>query len=424
MQETHIGSRIRDRRIEMGMKQAELAKYAGISASYLNLIEYNRRKIAGKLLVDIADHLQLTPEALTDGTDPKLLAQIRVSAIEAGQSIEDEQISAFAGRYPAWANVVAQQSQQIGALQSQIQTLNDRITHDPQLADSLHDVITSITSIRSSASILVSGEPLDADWQSRFNTNVYNDAVRLAAQSEALIKFLEAPQAYNHSHQSAQDEADTWMAATDHHVAALENGKSVSAVLKAADMSTSAARSALETRLRSYAADVAALPYALLDKAARAAKSNDYNPLLIAEACGVAMPVVLRRLAALRSGEGHPAISLAVCDASASITMIKQVAGFPMQRNREGCPLWPLYSAFSRPDQPIRTLVEMPGDAADRFLCYAIATRQGAAHFDAPPALQSTMIAIADPSQNRSEAVPVGVSCTLCPRQNCASRRA
>ena len=55
--DTLTGSRIRERRIILGLKQAELARRAEISASYLNLIEHNRRRIGGKLLLDIAEIL-------------------------------------------------------------------------------------------------------------------------------------------------------------------------------------------------------------------------------------------------------------------------------------------------------------------------------------------------------------------------------
>ena len=47
--EALAGTRIRERRIMTGLKQADLARNLGISASYLNLIEHNRRRIGGKL---------------------------------------------------------------------------------------------------------------------------------------------------------------------------------------------------------------------------------------------------------------------------------------------------------------------------------------------------------------------------------------
>ncbi len=48
------GSRIRERRLLQQMRQSDLAERVGISPSYLNLIEHNRRRIGGKLLVNIA----------------------------------------------------------------------------------------------------------------------------------------------------------------------------------------------------------------------------------------------------------------------------------------------------------------------------------------------------------------------------------
>ena len=42
-----IGTRIRQRRRELGLTQAELARRVEISAPYLNLIEWNKRRIAG-----------------------------------------------------------------------------------------------------------------------------------------------------------------------------------------------------------------------------------------------------------------------------------------------------------------------------------------------------------------------------------------
>ena len=62
-----VCTRIRERRIMVGIKQADLAQAAGISASYLNLIEHNRRRIGGKLLVAIAKVLEVEPSVLSEG---------------------------------------------------------------------------------------------------------------------------------------------------------------------------------------------------------------------------------------------------------------------------------------------------------------------------------------------------------------------
>jgi transcriptional regulator with XRE-family HTH domain len=51
------------------MPQASLAQAVGISPSYLNLIEHNRRRIGGKLLTDLARALGVDPSSLADGAD-------------------------------------------------------------------------------------------------------------------------------------------------------------------------------------------------------------------------------------------------------------------------------------------------------------------------------------------------------------------
>ena len=72
--DTLTGSRIRERRSIAGMRQADLARQVGISASYLNLIEHNRRRIGGKLLLDIAQVLGVEPSMLTQGAEAALIA--------------------------------------------------------------------------------------------------------------------------------------------------------------------------------------------------------------------------------------------------------------------------------------------------------------------------------------------------------------
>ena len=42
------GTRVRERRLRIGMKQADLARAAGISPAYLNLIEHNRRRVGAE----------------------------------------------------------------------------------------------------------------------------------------------------------------------------------------------------------------------------------------------------------------------------------------------------------------------------------------------------------------------------------------
>ncbi len=60
----------------MGITQAALAARLGISASYLNLIESDKRSIAGALLKRIADALGLSLAEIDGAAERRLLADL------------------------------------------------------------------------------------------------------------------------------------------------------------------------------------------------------------------------------------------------------------------------------------------------------------------------------------------------------------
>src|SRR6056297_390774 len=103
------GARIRRRRLDRGVKQADLARACGISPSYLNLIEHDRRKIGGKLLADIAEALDVTPERLRIGADAQEIATLRAAAADTPEvAAELDAAEDFAARFPGWAGLVAE----------------------------------------------------------------------------------------------------------------------------------------------------------------------------------------------------------------------------------------------------------------------------------------------------------------------------
>ena len=129
-----IGSRIREKRLDQGLRQAEVAEAVGISASYLNLIEHNKRRIAGKLLSALAQVLGVEPSVLASGAEASLVDGMRSAAARSKTRVEVERAEDVATRYPGWARLIATQEERISALEHQVQTLTDRISNDPALA--------------------------------------------------------------------------------------------------------------------------------------------------------------------------------------------------------------------------------------------------------------------------------------------------
>ena len=93
------GSRIRQRRMGLGLSQSALAMQAGISASYLNLIEHNKRRIAGRTLNAIARSLEIEVAELEEGLDSPLFEKLQNAAANAPRAnAELDQIGEFVGR--------------------------------------------------------------------------------------------------------------------------------------------------------------------------------------------------------------------------------------------------------------------------------------------------------------------------------------
>ncbi|KUJ76182.1 transcriptional regulator [Ruegeria marisrubri] len=420
--DTLTGSRIRERRLIAGLRQADLARNVGISPSYLNLIEHNRRRIGGKLLVDIASALSVEPSMLTEGAEAALIAALREAAADATNvQAETDRVDEFAGRFPGWASVLAQTHRRIGSLERTVETLSDRLTHDPHLASSLHEVLSTAAAIRSTAAILAEPGEIEPEWRDRFHRNIHQDAERLAESSRALVGYLDESEAEDDHRGVPMEQVEAFFAAHGYHFPQIEDGEEVASVALD-DLESSAARLIARRVLEEYAADARALP---LQALAAELRDDEIDPLQLAVRTGVDFATVLRRLACLPESLMPRATGLVLCDASGSILFRKSVPGFALPRHGESCPLWPLFTALNRPLVPIRRRVAQMGRAAAEFDCYAIAWPQKVTEFDADPIYRSAMLILPVDSADfgRLNAQQVGSSCRICPKSDCAARR-
>jgi len=182
------GTRVRKRRLDLGLRQADLAAQLGISASYLNLIEHNRRRISSKLLQGLSAALHVAASLLEDGTAEAVLEPLKEAAAAfPNAAVEEGRAEDLVAGFPDWAALIAAQHARIAQLEARGRALSDRLAHDTQIAHSLHEVISTATAIRSTATILAETPDLDSDWQARFHGNIDVDSARLAESSQALL---------------------------------------------------------------------------------------------------------------------------------------------------------------------------------------------------------------------------------------------
>ncbi|MDG1352627.1 MAG: helix-turn-helix domain-containing protein [Sulfitobacter sp.] len=420
--ESLTGSRIRERRVMQGLKQADLARTIGISASYLNLIEHNRRRIGGKLLLGIAAALEVEPQALTEGAEAALLGVLGEAALAANLSQDDaRRAEAFAGRFPGWAEALAASQRRVAALERTVESLSDRMSHDPYLADSMHELLTTAAAVRSTAEILAGDEGLEREWQDRFHANLDADSRRLAQSAQSLVGYLEQSKGAAAAGRSPQEEVEAYLAAQDFYFPQLEQGggdASVDALLGAQGVALSdAAVFILRGVLEQVREDAAALSLGALQAAI---DEIGVKPVTLARRLAVPVALMLRRLAALPSLGG----GLVVCDRSGTVIFRKTVDGFSVPRFDSCCPLWPLFAALAAPGSVLRERVGQLGRGQMQFDAFATTELATAYEYNTPVPARGVMLLLPAPTGDASMPVrAVGATCRICPHERCHARR-
>jgi len=421
--DTLTGSRIRERRIGLGMRQSDLAKEAGISASYLHLIEHNRRRIGGKLLLEIAHILDVEPAQLTEGAGAALIAGLREAVSDLPETMaEVDRVDEFAGRFPGWAEALVATRARVAQLERSVEVLTDRMTHDPQLAASLHEMLSTVTAIRSSASILAEPGEIDPEWQARFHRNIYEDSGRLAETSRGLVTYLESDDADATTTGVPQEELDAVLANAGHAIPDLEAGGEVQDTLTRMSRGmSSAGRSLLEAWLIRYAEDAAAVP---LDQMQAPLERLGPDPVALATELKADPARIMRRLAALPDDMLAEPVGLAICDGSGVLTYRKPLPDFPMPRFGAACPLWPLYRALNRPFVVLSSAYATVARGGAPVWTEALARPKSEIAVNSEPLYEAHMLVRAVPVGAEVVASDtVGVSCPVCPRTACPGRR-
>ena len=184
-----LGARIRERRRFMKISQAELARRIEISPSYLNLIEHNKRAIAGALLRRVAEALELQVEEIDGAAERRLLSTLEEIAhapdiIALGAEVD--RAGELIGRYPGWARAVASLARSEREASEIARALGDRLTHDAFLGESVHRILTGIAAVRSAGEILIEHPDINRETLERFHRIIHEECRNLTEVGEAL----------------------------------------------------------------------------------------------------------------------------------------------------------------------------------------------------------------------------------------------
>ena len=171
MKRNILGPRIRERRRQIGITQANLARELEISASYLNLIEHNKRDIGGTLLRNLANALDLPLDKLDGAADRRLLETLEEIAQNPEMlalGVEEKRVGEMIGRFPGWSRGILALSRSEHQATNTAQILSDRLNHDPFLGETVHKMLTRIASLNSASQIIDEYPEIDTAPRDRF----------------------------------------------------------------------------------------------------------------------------------------------------------------------------------------------------------------------------------------------------------------
>jgi predicted transcriptional regulator/transcriptional regulator with XRE-family HTH domain len=189
-----IGFRISNRRKSLKISQASLARSLGISPSYLNLIENSKRDIGGALLNRVAAQLDIDIDELAGRSEQKLLQDLEEAfadpLVESLPFRPDERRELVA-QYPASAAALARLHRAYTGAIANADAYADRLRSDPLLSQLLHQILSGITAVRSSAEILDEVPDLDEGERHRFLAAIGRETRALSDVARNLIGQFE-----------------------------------------------------------------------------------------------------------------------------------------------------------------------------------------------------------------------------------------
>lgn len=213
------GIRIRRRRLALGLSQAALAREVGISPSYLNLIENNKREVGGALLLRIAARLELKAEELSGDDEQESLRIIRemfADPLLQGLDVAQTDIRDLVARFPEVAQGLLRMHRAYSDATAGVEAYASRLHSDPMLAQMLHEVLNRITGMRSIAEIITGVEDLDEANRRRFAGAINREAREVTESVRRLATYFDQAAVQRRSISPIREVEDAIIAANNH----------------------------------------------------------------------------------------------------------------------------------------------------------------------------------------------------------------
>ncbi len=452
-QRLYAGDQLRALRRAAGLNQRAMATRLGLSVSYLSQLETGERPLTSSVTATLARHypqalaaiegeaparrLAALGEALADPALVPLAPEDTARLAEERPEIADRLIALHAAKRAAEERLaIAEESMTAGT--------GARLPWEA-VRDWFHDAGNYVDMLDRAAEDLAlyqrAATPAKAGAQHRGARNwapafagvaeeleeplsVYGITLATDANDDApLARFDGATLTLN---AALPPESRRFLIA--HRLAATAFAETIAEIVRDAPLSSPEARRLLSIGLANYAAGALVMPYAAFRAAARELR-HDIDRL--SRRFGVSFEQACHRLSTLqRSGAAGVPFYFCRVDMAGNITKRHSATRLQFARFGGACPLWHVHEAVAIPDRILVQHAETPDGV--RYVSMAKGLVKPSGRFARAPrryavvlgceAIHAADFVYADAVDRAGPPTPIGISCRLCPRDDCDQR--
>jgi predicted transcriptional regulator/DNA-binding XRE family transcriptional regulator len=444
-----LGAKVRALRRKQRITQGQLAERLGVSASYLNLIENNRRPLTANLLLRIAEEFKLDLATFASHNDARLVADLREvfgDPLFEGAEVTPDDLRELASSLPGAARAVVKLYQHYHGARESAETFAQQLSHHgtqealiaANPTEEVNDLIQRhnnyFPEIEETAERLWEVAKLDGaeDVYSglihhlKRRHGIEVQVVR-AAEGQAMRRYDAKRKVIELSEVLAPRSRRFQLA---HQLGLIAYGDLFDSLGVDREIGGDESRALARVALANYFASAVVMPYRQF---LAAAKEVRYDIELLAHRYRTSFEQVCHRLTTLRrpGAEGIPLHFMRI-DIAGNISKRFSGSGIRMPRFSGACPRWNVHSAFLTPGMIRVQLSRMPDGVV--YFCIARTVQRATGGYNMPHTVHSIglgcevrhaqELVYSDGIDlgNLDNASPVGVTCRICERMDCEQR--
>jgi hypothetical protein len=449
---------VRALRRREGLSQVQLADKIGISPSYLNLIENNRRPLPANLLIKLAQLFSVDVHSFAADEDQRLVSDLTEAFADPlfeEADLLSVDVREMANASPSAARAVLALYRAYQSSRAQVDDLSSRLSdageaalvnadeaaslagaHLPseEVTDMIQRASNHFPELETAAENMAAKAKLTLDdlysGLVRFLDKQLGIQVRIArwgTEPGVLRRFDPARNVLTLS-ELLPTRSRTFQVA--HQVAVMTQAALIDRMVADARLTSDESRGLAKATLANYFAGAVLMPYAPF---LEAAKQERYDIDVLGRRFRVGFEQVCHRLTTLRrpGAEGVPFHMMRI-DVAGNISKRFSASGIRFARFSGACPRWNVFAAFLTPGM-IRIQVSRMPDG-NVFFCMARTIQKDSGGYHAQHPVQAIGLGCRVEYARElvysdgidvnavDTCVPVGVSCRVCERTDCEQR--